>query len=493
MPFENWFRGAGLCLCCAYLLPMRKFYLPSLALVGALLTAQGCAGTGFDEQFDRIRRTASPRELYTFFYRMPKGGILHLHSEYAVSPEFWWTVATSTSLLQGNEYWTKVQPGSCPDGPEPVVLFTTVQRATWRRLSQCQQKSYKPLRSLSEKERSVWLSALRLGAPQKGRREFFSGIVPRLDELGQDPNVMLAVIPEMIKEAATEHVTYLELQFDPTSLHDAAGQPVAPDPFVEQLKERLTQPDVLQTGVTVRFQRAAYRYAKDPDREVQDAFQFVDHHRDLWVGVNLLGEEGRPGGALSRFAGVLQQMRSRYAIPFSLHAGELDTPGPEVREALLLGASRIGHAVNLSSDPETMQRMRQAQVPIEISLVSNYLLQYTPDLVRHPFSLYLRSGIPICLNTDDPGAWDGSLTDEFFLAATLYGLRWSEIVAVVHNSLQYAFVDEAIKTRLLARLDHDLFDFEQRFSADDWQASLQQLAPLSGFAKHYRSSEGQRW
>ena len=33
---------------------MRKFDLLSLALVSALFVAQGCAGAGFDEQFDQI-------------------------------------------------------------------------------------------------------------------------------------------------------------------------------------------------------------------------------------------------------------------------------------------------------------------------------------------------------------------------------------------------------------------------------------------------------
>lgn len=139
--------------------------------------------------------------------------------------------------------------------------------------------------------------------------------------------------------------------------------------------------------------------------------------------MNLLGEEGRPGGELARFSSTIRKMRAQYDIPLSLHAGELDSPGPQVHDALILGASRVGHAVNLISDPDTMLLMRHGSIPIESSLVSNKLLEYTPDLSTHPFPLYLRSGIPICLNTDDPGAWGGSLTDEFFLAATLYHLR----------------------------------------------------------------------
>ncbi|MBV8828562.1 MAG: hypothetical protein JO108_04985 [Acidobacteriaceae bacterium] len=224
---------------------------------------------------------------------------------------------------------------------------------------------------------------------------------------------MLQVILSIKKEAASEHILYLELQFDPTSLLDP-GNPVSVDDFVTTLKRRLQHGPATQTGVTVRFQMAAYRSATDARKEVENAFQFVDHHRDLWVGVNLLGEEGRDGGELSRFSSALKDMQSRYDIPFSLHAGELDSQGEQVRDALYVGASRIGHAINLVTDPLAMLLMRHGQIPIETSLVSNKLLNYTPDLAKHPFPIYLRSGIPMCLNTDDPGAFGGESEGSVF-------------------------------------------------------------------------------
>ncbi len=425
-------------------------------------------------------------ELYEFFWEMPKGGILHLHSEYAVAPEFWLTILTSASELARNQYFVKVSD-ACHDAgaKQNTVLFATVQRATLTNLTDCDKRNYKPLIALDAEQRSAWLSSLRLDRKGEGRREFFDGIVPRLDELWQDPDLMLEVIPEIMKQAAAEHVSYLELQFDPTSLHDVAGRPVLLAEFLKRLLLRLHKADVQNTRVVVRFQMAAYRYASDPSKEISNAFQFVDRHRDLWVGVNLLGEEGRPNGSIARFRPALQEMLSRYDVPISLHAGELDSPGPQVREALAAGASRIGHALNLIDDPDTMLLMRHSDVAIETSLVSNKLLQYTPDLSRHPFPVYLRFGIPVCLNTDDPGAWDGSLTDEFFLAATLYNLSWDEILTVVHNSIQYSFVDRSTKARLLSQLDRDFLSFEQRLSSPNWSANLKQRPHLCGFAKRY--------
>ncbi|MEJ1972057.1 MAG: hypothetical protein WDM96_06160 [Lacunisphaera sp.] len=59
---------------------------------------------------------------------------------------------------------------------------------------------------------------------------------------------------------------------------------------------------------------------------------------------------------------------------------------------------------------------------VEINLISNRLLEYTPDLAKHPFPEYLRTGIPVCLNTDDRGMWDSNLTDEYYTAVTTFNL-----------------------------------------------------------------------
>ena len=454
--------------------------MPLLALAACFALATSSTAAS-DEQFDRFRRTADKSQLYEFFREMPKGGILHLHSEYAVTPGFWLKIAADASLVGDNEYFAKADDKPCPDASAKRILFGTVQRTTWNHLSTCEKGNFKRLNSLSPGERGAWLEAMRLTEPD--RKKFFDGIVPRLDELCQDPNLMLEVIPKIMQDAASEHVTYLELQFDPTSLRDAARLPVPPDLFIERLKKRLLRSDAARTHVTVRFQLAAYRYAADPEKEIRNAFEFVHRHRDLWVGVNLLGEEGLPGGDLSRFAPVLRKMLSVYNIPLSLHAGELDSPGHQVRDAVAAGASRIGHALNLIEDPATMPSLRRARIPIETSLVSNKMLQYTPDLAAHPFPAYLRFGIPMCLNTDDPGAWDATLTDEFFLASTLYHLRWIEIARIAENSLRFAFADTSTRDGLLARLHRDLSAFEQRtFGTQLPPAAAQSESP---FARKY--------
>src|SRR5947207_946041 len=164
----------------------------------------------------------------------------------------------------------------------------------------------------------------------------------------------------------------------------------------------------------------------------------------------MAGREDNDKGHALRFLETFRKLRRTYSgVGLSIHGGEVDSPGQQVRHTLLLGATRIGHGVNLISDPDTMLLMRNGKYLVEINLVSNRLLEYVPDLSKHPFPEYLRSGIPVCLNTDDAGVWDSNMTDEYFTAVTNFNLTWSEIVQMGRDSLLYSFAEEPVKSRMV--------------------------------------------
>jgi adenosine deaminase CECR1 len=148
-----------------------------------------------------------------------------------------------------------------------------------------------------------------------------------------------------------------------------------------------------------------------------------------------------------------------------------------VRDTLLLGATRIGHGVNLIKDPDTLLLLQQTRrVLVEVNLISNRLLGYVPDLTLHPFPEYLRTGVPVCLNTDDRGMWDSNLTDEYYTAVTLFHLSWAEILQMGRDSLLHSFAQPEVKAGLLARFDRDIGAFEARYGSGTADAALASLA-----------------
>jgi len=88
-----------------------------------------------------------------------------------------------------------------------------------------------------------------------------------------------------------------------------------------------------------------------------------------------------------------------------------------------------------------------------------------PDLSLHPFPEYLRTGIPVCLNTDDRGMWSSNMTDEYFTAVTTFNLSWHELVGMGRNSLAFSFAQPDVKARMLADYDRDVAAVEAKYGA----------------------------
>jgi adenosine deaminase CECR1 len=207
------------------------------------------------------------------------------------------------------------------------------------------------------------------------------------------------------------------------------------------------------------------------------AYAFVSTHPEF-VGVNMVGREDNDKGYPLRFLATFRELRHSYSgVRLSIHAGEVDEPNRHVRDTLLLGADRIGHGVNLITDPDTMLLMRHGSYLVEINLISNLLLNYVESYNEHPFPEYLRTGIPVALSTDDRGMWDSTLTDEFFVAVREFNLTWTELVVLSQNSLSYSFVEEPVKQTLVNTLNKRLNRFERRFKTHAGAPRLAQPIP----------------
>jgi adenosine deaminase CECR1 len=230
------------------------------------------------------------------------------------------------------------------------------------------------------------------------------------------------------------------------------------------------------------------RFTPDAEKALQRLYEVNDRYRDLYVGVNMVGREDNDKGYPLRFLPVLRELRHKYPeINLSIHAGEVDEPNFHIRDTLLLGATRIGHGVNLITDPDTMLLMRNSPYMAEINLISNLLLEYVSSYSQHPFPEYLRTGIPVALSTDDRGMWDSNMTDEFYVAVKEFNLSWDEVVLLGRNSLQHSFLDAATKASLLANYDRRVAAFAEQMRRKG-PSSLSQVQPVTYrfICKHYQ-------
>jgi adenosine deaminase CECR1 len=466
-------------------------FIVLLAAAGALPPATGRAA---ERWFEDVKATATPDQLYRFLYAMPKGGDLHNHLTGAVRSE-WFRDAALAEGARGYVYYTRVRIGNCvPYGHDEfgrdkaLLLFKTIQASKFETLDACGKGEYKRLQDLDEREMAGWLNSMRLDEAYEGRNEFFDAIWDRIQGMLENPYLICDILLRNMQAFGKEGLVYLETQQGVEGGVKADGSPYSEQEVVAIFQQCLASPEAKATGVTVRFQNALLRFTPNAEQRLRELYAITDRHRDLFVGVNMVGREDNDKGYPLRFLPVLRELRHKYPdINLSIHAGEVDEPNYHVRDTLLLGAQRIGHGVNLITDPDTMRLMRYGPYMVEINLISNLLLEYVSDYSQHPFGEYLRTGIPVALSTDDRGMWDSNLSDEFYVAVKEFNLSWEEIVQLGRNSLKYSFVEEPVKQKLLADYDRRMSAFAGQFQKKGW-AGLADVQPVTYtfLCKHYK-------
>ncbi len=143
-------------------------------------------------------------------------------------------------------------------------------------------------------------------------------------------------------------------------------------------------------------------------------------------------------------AGPALQFRDAYryakdaGLHLTAHAGE--TGGPEsIRAALEIGAERIGHGIRAIDDPDLMRRLRDEQIPLEVCISSNVRTGAVGSLGEHPIRRLFDAGIPVTLNTDDPGIFECSLGGELEIAKTKFGFTRTELAAMQATAERHRF------------------------------------------------------
>ena len=416
--------------------------------------------------FDAFKKEASWQELYQFLYNMPKGGDLHNHLSGAALPA-WWYQAALAEAKRGYYYYTKVRIDNCrpykDHTKDYLLLFQNLQKQHWQNLSACEQGEYKPLQNLNKAELDGWLRSIELDKPSEGREEFFETHWQRLNHLLLNPYLICELLFRNMQAFGDEGLLYLETQSNADGFLQPDGTTFADTDVIALYKARLAAPDALATGVTVRLQTALLRFLPAAEDYLAYLYNLTAQHSDLYVGLNMVGREDNDKGHPKRFLPTLRQLRQKHNVRLAIHAGEVDEPNYHIRDTLLLGAERIGHGLNLISDTETMQLMRHGPYLVEISLISNLLLQYVSSYAEHPFPEYLRTGIPVALSTDDRGMWGSNMTDEFYVAVTNFNLSWEEILTLSRNSISYGFVEEDVKQQLLQTFDKRIAVFVRQW------------------------------
>ncbi len=166
------------------------------------------------------------------------------------------------------------------------------------------------------------------------------------------------------------------------------------------------------------------------------------------VAIDLAGAEALFSTSLYK---NLFEKAEKYGVPFTVHAGEAD--GAEsVRLAIEYGAKRIGHGVRAYENERVLNTLIDRKIPLEMCPTSNRMTAAVSDMSKYPFIDYLKSGVKVTLNTDDPAIEDTDIQKEFSYIEKTFGMTAEQKKTVLLNSVEAAFTTDEIKKGLKTAL-----------------------------------------
>lgn len=240
-------------------------------------------------------------------------------------------------------------------------------------------------------------------------------------------------------EMARQNVHYAEVTVTP-STHYRLGIPHATWFSGLQRGRSRVQSDF---GITINWIFNIVRQWADPTATVPMADYVtqvaIEGKNDGVVALGLAGSEA--GAPPELFARWFEQARAEglHSIP---HAGEMAGPESVWGAIHALGAERIAHGVRAIEDPRLVEYLVNHRLPLDITPTSNIQLGVYPDYASHPLPQLYGAGAIVTISSDDPPLFNTTLSDEYTLLATRFGLDINAIDQIVLNGVCSSFLPE---------------------------------------------------
>ena len=375
-------------------------------------------------------------ELFRFLRKMPKGALLHIHNAASAHKSFLkHEVLTNPKVSYSpSSHKLSVRPKQGEDYQTAGVYFNG---------STERMKELENLLSLNEEigtgsSKEVWTH--------------FGQFFLTQSEVFNYQDVYERYMKESFRSIREDGVQRVEYRYLPGLLFNDEG-PISMDQETEILNRLSEEETTRNPEFTVGFicTRRKNLSSEEMQQTLEHVYRLAQQYPKVVLGFDLVGEE-ETLNPITHYAEVLANFRGRSIaegrpLQYFFHAGESTNPRIDsIRHTLALGTTRIGHGINLQYFPAELEMVRQRKTLIELCPLSNMLLRYTTDLRTHPGPAYLRQGIPVSINSDDPGMFGYSgVTHDFLYATALWNLSFAEVKQLILYSIEHCTEPESTR------------------------------------------------
>lgn len=247
---------------------------------------------------------------------------------------------------------------------------------------------------------------------------------------------------EACEDAYLDGVRILELRYAPTfitSRHPHLTFEKIHNAFLKGT-QRAIQKYPLATGLICIIQRTLSL------AEAERVMDFAIENKNTFIGVDLADNE--IGFEPAKFQKLFSKAKNA-GLHITIHTGEAPDTNSEkwmIDAIELLGAERIGHGVQSVHSPKVISLLKEKNITLEICPYSNYLTQAFKTFEENPLKKLKNLGVPVTLNSDDPGIFNSVLSDEYEIAQKYLDFNlmdFSECNQTAFNASFIPFVEKA--------------------------------------------------
>ena len=255
---------------------------------------------------------------------------------------------------------------------------------------------------------------------------------------------------ELVRDVAAEGVRYIEVRFAPmlsTEQGLSCREVIAS--VVEGLKAGEREYRVFASAIV-----CAMRH-----HSLEQNIQMLTEAREFFgkgvCALDLAGDES--AFPTSLFRSLFIQAKE-WGIPFTIHSGECGNVD-NIREAIELGAQRLGHGIALEKSEELRKLCREKGIGIEMCPTSNLQTKAVDPFDSYPLKQFVDEGLLVSIHTDNRTVSGTTLTDEEVVVREQLQLPQEVIHQCTENAIRTAFTSDEIKKQLMEE-----FKMEQKLA-----------------------------
>lgn len=248
---------------------------------------------------------------------------------------------------------------------------------------------------------------------------------------------------ELVIDAAKDDVAYIEVRFAPMlSTEKGLTCTEVIDSVVHGLKKGERESGTYAYAIVCAMRHHSLEQNLDM---LKAAKPFVGK------GVCALDLAGDESAFPTRLFRELFIQAKEWQIPFTIHSGECGSVD-NIREAIELGARRLGHGIALEKSPELRLLCKEKGIGIEMCPTSNLQTKAVEGLDSYPLKQFLEEGLLVSVHTDNRTVSGTTMEQEEKLVKERLQISEEMWLQCTRNAIQTAFASDEIKEELMRRM-----------------------------------------